>query len=285
MPLSFLQPVFDDCKLNITHYEAVEGGDINRCYCLYGAQKKYFLKVNNAFSYPKMFEQEAAGLNALRNSSILFVPEVINCGVVHQQQYLLLEWITTGKSAANFWECFGNAMALLHQKPQPYFGWKEDNYIGSLIQKNTKHHSWNSFYTECRIMPLVRELFDTANFSKQDVSAAELFCQQLEQLFQGEPAALLHGDLWSGNFMIAANGTAAVFDPAVYYGHREMDIGMTKLFGGFDQRFYAAYNEVYPLENNWKQRLSFTQLYPLLVHAVLFGGHYIQSARSIIQSL
>jgi len=285
MSNSLLQPIIDECGLNITHYEAVGGGDINRCYCLFGTQKKYFLKVNNAFSYPKMFEQEAIGLNALRNNCKLFVPEVIRYGLVYEQQYLLLEWIVAGTPAANFWQDFGAELALLHQLPQDYFGWKEHNYIGSLVQKNAIYPSWNSFYPECRIMPLVKKLFDTGVFTKQDVVAAELFCKQVEQLFPQEPPALLHGDLWGGNCMVSANGSAAFFDPAVYYGHREMDIGMTKLFGGFDPGFYHAYNEVYPLENNWQQRLPFTQLYPVLVHALLFDGHYVQTARSIIQSL
>ena len=106
---------------------------------------------------------------------------------------------------------------------------------------------------------------------------------KLARHFPIEPPALLHGDLWSGNFLISSNGQAAIYDPAVYYGHREMDIGMTKLFGGFDQRFYDAYNATYPLEKDWEKRLQVTQLYPLLVHAVLFGGHYISQVREIIK--
>ena len=111
---------------------------------------------------------------------------------------------------------------------------------------------------------------------------AETFCKQLNHLFPSEPPSLLHGDLWSGNYMISSAGYAAIYDPAVYFGHREMDIGMTKLFGGFEQRFYSAYQEAYPMEKNWMQRLPLTQLYPLLVHAVLFGGHYVSSSREII---
>jgi len=132
-------------------------------------------------------------------------------------------------------------------------------------------------------MRLVMQLFNSNAFSKKDVTAAEKLCEKLNEVLPLEPPALLHGDLWSGNFMVTANGYAAIFDPAVYYGHREMDIGMTKLFGGFDQPFYDAYEEVYPLEKGWKQRLQLAQLYPILVHAILFGGHYIDKAKTILK--
>lgn len=282
--MNLIQAIAEDCNLGILHYERVHGGDINDSYCLHTTAEKYFLKINNAVAFPQMFEQEARGLNTLKDNCSLFVPGVCKYGAVNGQQYLLLEWIEPGKPANNFWEAFGAGMALLHKQPQPYFGWTSDNYIGSLIQDNTQYNSWSTFYTNCRIMPLVKQLFDAGAFNKKDVLSAELFCSKLEQLFPSEPPALLHGDLWSGNFMTTENGTAAVFDPAAYYGHREMDIGMTRLFGGFDQRFYNTYNEVYPLKNNWQQRLDYTQLYPLLVHAVLFRAHYIQNVRSIIQN-
>ncbi|MCE3259411.1 MAG: hypothetical protein K0S12_1052, partial [Bacteroidetes bacterium] len=116
-------------------------------------------------------------------------------------------------------------------------------------------------------------------FTKSDLTHAEKLCAKLPDLFPEETPSLLHGDLWSGNFMVSASGQACIYDPAVYYGHREMDLGMTKLFGGFDNEFYSAYEETYPLEKNWRERLLLTQLYPVLVHAVLFGGGYADSAR------
>jgi fructosamine-3-kinase len=280
--MSPLQPILDDCGITVHQCERVHGGDINNAFCLHGKHEKYFLKTNDAAEFPGMFEQEAIGLNALRNNSSLHVPVVIKYGVVSSQQYLLLEWIEPGKRQNNFWETFGAGLATMHLKQQSYFGWEQDNYIGSLPQRNVTQNSWSSFYVECRIMPLVKLLVDSGAFNKNDQVAADKFYAKAEKIFPAEPPSLLHGDLWSGNFMIAQNGTAAIFDPAVYCGHREMDIGMSKLFGGFDNRFYDAYNEVYPLEKNWQQRLSYTQLYPLLVHAILFGGHYVQSARSIL---
>lgn len=281
IPLS-LQAIIDDCGLPVQRTEQVNGGDINSAYCLHTRSGKYFLKVNQAAIYPDMFLKEAAGLSSLNNSKTVAVPEIIKTGIAGEQQYLLLEWIEKGKPAKNFWDSFGQQLALLHQQPQEYFGWTTDNYIGRLKQSNKRHGSWSDFYTECRIMPLVELLFNKQLFSRSDINAAGHFCNQLDTLFPVEHPALLHGDLWSGNYSVTPEGGPIFFDPAVYYGHREMDLGMTQLFGGFDTRFYEAYHEIYPLEPGWQKRLKLTEAWPLLVHAVLFGGMYIGKAREAI---
>lgn len=277
-----LHDILSDYGAGIIHYEAVQGGDISHSYCLHAPNVKYFLKVNDAALYPHMFEKEAEGLGALRENSTFIIPKVIRCGYAQKQQYLVLEWLEKSAPQQTLWQNFGTALAMLHQKPQPFFGWQQDNFIGSLVQHNQVHSTWHLFYQECRIMPLVKILFNAGVFSITDIASAELICKRIEQLFPPEPPSLIHGDLWSGNYMVAKNGCAAVFDPAVYYGHREMDIGMTKLFGGFHERFYDFYNDAYLLEKGWRQRVPLTQLYPLLVHAVLFGGHYVSNAREIM---
>lgn len=231
-----------------------------------------------------MFEKEARGLDLLRKNCSLIVPQIIKAGALDDKQYLILEWLDKGSPKKDMWEKFGQGLATLHKKPQEYFGLNEDNYIGSLQQKNTRHSDWTTFYAECRILLLVKILFDEGTYSKSDLAKAEKFCQRVKEIFPSEPPSFLHGDLWAGNYMIHSSGYAAIYDPAVYFGHREMDIGMTKLFGGFDQQFYNAYNEAYPLEKDWQKRLSLAQLYPILVHAVLFGGHYISSAKNIMAS-
>ncbi len=274
----YLQLVTEACNIDISRYEIVHGGDINHAFCLYGSDKKYFLKINEASLYPQMFEREAGGLNVLRNSCSLRVPEVISCGVAESQQYLLLEWIDKEAASPDSWEQFGRGLAQLHQQKQDAFGWQHDNYIGRLPQRNTFCRTWSEFYTLCRIMPLAEILFNDGAFTADDLMIADVFCNRLPDLFPDEEPSLLHGDLWGGNFLFATGGAATLIDPAVYCGHREMDIGMTKLFGGFDSKFYDAYNEAYPVEKGWEQRLRFTQAYPLLVHAVLFGGHYVRAA-------
>lgn len=276
-----LQNIFSICGLNVQRYEQVHGGDINKAWCLFTSNGKYFLKINDRVKYPGMFQKEANGLDLLRTHCALTVPKVFKTGETGAHQYLLLEWLEKSAPLKKMWEDFGSGLAMMHKQPQSYFGLNEDNYIGSLKQDNTSHNEWHLFYSACRIMPLVKTLFDAGSLSPKDLDDAGLFCQHLKKIFPGERPSLLHGDLWGGNFLIASPGKPAIFDPAVYFGHREMDIGMTKLFGGFDQRFYDAYTEVYPLENDWRQRIPYTQLYPLLVHGVLFGGHYIAAAKNI----
>lgn len=278
-----LQKIFAACNLDVRNYELLSGGDISSAYSVSDEGNRYFLKVNEAATYPGMFAQEASGLDALRNKTNLIIPQVWKYGVSDGQQYLLLEYLDRGAPAKNFWEDFGRALAEMHQWEQPSFGWHEDNYIGSLPQVNTKCEEWSSFFGKWRLMPLVMQLYKAGAFSQADIARAERLSDRAKQLFPKEPPSLLHGDLWSGNYLITSKGRAAIFDPAVYCGHREMDIGMTLLFGGFDARFYDAYQEVYPLAAGWKERIPLAQLYPLLVHAILFGGHYIESARSILQ--
>ena len=279
-----LQPIFTDCALTVDRYETVYGGDINQCYHLYTTSKEYFLKINDSVRYPCMFEKEAHGLNALRGAGKLIIPEVIGHGIKNEHQYLLLEWLDVGNPVTETWPSFGSGMAALHKKTQIQFGWEENNYIGSLPQINTWLDHWGEFYSECRIMPLVAILGNRGLFTENDRRHAESLAVKLDGLFPPEPPALLHGDLWSGNYMITNRGEPALFDPSVYYGHREMDIGMSRLFGGFNNRFYESYNEAYPLEPAWEQRLPLTQLYPLLVHAVLFGGSYTGRCREILKA-
>ena len=282
--MGILQNIFDDCNINIQRYEQVHGGDINNAYCLFISSGKFFLKINDEDKFPGMFIKEANGLDLLQKNCTVTIPQVIKIGACNGQQYLLMEWLEKGTPQKKMWENFGAALAMMHKQPRQYFGLNEDNYIGSLLQTNTSHNEWHSFYAECRIMPLVKRLFGAGDFSTTDINDAASFCNNLKTIFPVEPPALLHGDLWAGNYLITSPGNAAIVDPAVYFGHREMDIGMTKLFGGFDQRFYEAYNETYPLEKGWEKRMQVTQLYPLLVHAVLFGGHYIAATKSIFKT-
>jgi fructosamine-3-kinase len=281
---TILKAISEDCRVNITRYEKVQGGDINESYCLQSTGNKYFLKLNDADRLPHMFEREAEGLEALRVNSTIVIPGVIKHGIINDRQWLLLEWIEKGAVKKESLQNFGAKLAQMHRTPQPYFGWHNNNYIGSLLQTNTQYDNWAEFYIQCRLMPLIKLLFDADTFTKQEMTIAELASKRIAVSFPNEPPALLHGDLWAGNYTITATGDAVFFDPAVYFGHREMDIGMTQLFGGFDNAFYNAYQEVYPLENGWQQRLSLTQLYPLLVHAVLFGGHYIPRVKDILKT-
>jgi protein-ribulosamine 3-kinase len=263
----------------------VHGGDINQAFCIETNHGKFFIKLNDAAKYPQMFEKEANGLRALQKHFTLTVPSIVAVGKTESQQYLALEWLQVATPTNKAWEDFGHALAIMHRTTNENFGWCEDTFIASIAQSNSWSKSWAEFYTQYRIMPLVTRLRNEHTFTEKDVQHAEKYCFYLANAIPDETPALLHGDLWSGNVMaVSANDTTtmAIFDPDVYYGHREVDIAMTKLFGGFPTIFHDAYNEIYPLQNGWKERLPMFQLYPLLVHAVLFGGGYVGRVKSII---
>lgn len=276
-----LQPILNDCSLPSAACAPVSGGDINPAFSLDHRGARYFLKVNDALRFPNMFVTERNGLLTLSDASFR-TPAVLRCGVAGGKQYLLMEWINTGRRTADFWKTFGRSLAALHAKDQAAFGWHEHNYIGSLVQRNDVCDRWPDFFRQYRVMPLVKMLRDSGKYTATDVSNAEKFCDTIDDIFPEEKPSLVHGDLWSGNFMVDKNNQPLLIDPAVYCGHREMDIGMTKLFGGFDDIFYREYCNVFPLQKGWEERMPVSQLYPLLVHAVLFGGSYVNRTIAIV---
>ncbi|MFY0254227.1 fructosamine kinase family protein [Chitinophaga sp. 30R24] len=271
-------------KIHINDAKSVHGGDINETFRI-GTNEGYFIvKMNDAKRYPDMFGQEYAGLLALSAAHALQTPKPLAYGQVSGRSYLLMEFLIKGNAIVDFWEDFAYSLARQHQVTQPNFGFAGPNYIGTLKQYNTPYTSWPVFYAFNRLLPLVKLAYDQQIVDKQLVQQVEALCKQLPQIFPAEAPALLHGDLWSGNFMVGNNGKACVFDPAVYYGYREMDLAMTRLFGGFDTRFYYAYQTAYPLLPGWQQRIGICQLYPLMVHLILFGGNYYSNIREILQA-
>lgn len=261
----------------------VSGGDINTTYVVDANDEKYFVKVNT-IAFANMLLKEKAGLLRLRAAnSNLKIPEPILHGTFAGQSFLAVEYLEKGSENNEIWQQLAVGLAQIHKTTNAVFGLEEDNYIGTLLQQNTPKPAWEVFYAQQRIMPLMRQAYDEQKCTHKDVQLAEQCCKKLSSLFSEEPPALLHGDLWSGNQMFTSSGQAAVYDPAVYFGHREMDIAMTLLFGGFNTIFYQSYNHVYPLQPGWRSRVALCQLYPLLVHLLLFGGHYYNSVAGIIK--
>lgn len=243
---------------------------------------RYFLKWNSATTYPDMFEKEAQGLDLLRKTDLISIPRVIHCAEVGTHSLLVLEYIEKGITDVNHWRKLGEGLALLHKETQSYFGLSYDNYIGSLEQINTPHDDWPTFYWEERIYPLAKKAVTSGIAPESMLSSLGSLESTFKTLCQTkEPPSLLHGDLWSGNVMAGIDGPS-IYDPAVYYGNREVEIAFTKLFGGFHDDFYAAYNHIYPLASDFQDRIDLYQLYPLLVHVLIFGGGYIQSVNSVI---
>ncbi len=269
--------------VSIQNVQQVFGGDINQTFLLETTKGKFFVKTN-ADMRGDMFEKESNGLSLLGSTNAIRVPKPIVYGSFEGTIFLVMEYIEKGKPAKDFWQQFGYGLAALHKVTQPQFGLSENNYIGSIPQSNTHADTWAEFYAQKRIMPLMQQALKQGKCAIGDVRSAEKLCNKFESLFPKEPPALVHGDLWGGNFMVAENGQAVIYDPAVYYGHREMDIAMTLLFGGFDSQFYTYYNEAYALQPGWQKRVSLYQLYPLLVHLLLFEGHYYNSVMDIIKT-
>lgn len=267
--------------VDIKKSTSLSGGCINDVHRLQTNIGDFCIKFNLRNRFPEMFTSEAKGLSLLKSAGEIYVPEVYYTGEAGSFSYILLEYIDQGKRIPLFMKDFGRSLARIHRHTTGYFGLDIDNYMGSLPQSNKKHARWNDFFIEERLkkqVSLAKEYFSSAN-----LSAFERLYTRLDELLPVEPSALLHGDLWGGNYMVSPDGKACLIDPAVYYGHREVDIAMTTLFGGFDEQFYISYNEEYPLEKNWQQRLDIFKLYPLLVHLNLFGSGYLGSILSIIR--
>jgi fructosamine-3-kinase len=270
-------------EMIIHHWQQVFGGDINQTFVITVNQHhKFFLKLNTA-SEKDMFEKEFTGLQLLRTTNSLIIPAPVLQGSFHNSIFLVMENLEKGNPTKTFWKEFATGLAKLHQTTHPSFGLNENNYIGTLNQSNHYCPEWAQFYASQRILPLFHLALQQQKCNTQDVSDAERLCQKLTTIFPNEPPSLLHGDLWGGNFMCVKDGQSAIYDPAVYYGHREMDIAMSLLFGGFDASFYTYYNDVFPLEKGWKDRVELCQLYPLLVHLILFGGHYYSTVKEILR--
>lgn len=259
-----------------TTIKRLSGGDIHEVYFFEMANERYVVKLNR--NMPKdVFSKEANGLELLSNCSSLNVPEVLSTGTVAGVEYLLLEFVQPGEQAQVSAQ-FGRDLAKLHAMSDAEFGLDHSNYIGSLHQPNSRASTWAEFFVTQRLYPRLRELRNGGNLSPSQIQVFSRLEAKLDQRFPSEAPALIHGDLWSGNALVDPNGNTWLIDPAVYYGHREMDLGMMKLFGGFSYDVFAEYNAAYPLEEEWESRVRLAQLYPLLVHAVLFGGHYTQEA-------
>ncbi|SDG35167.1 fructosamine kinase family protein [Mucilaginibacter sp. P25] len=270
-----------ECKLNaqIKNVSRVSGGDINQAYCLQTTLGDFFIKINNLHKFPGMFKSEVSGLAAIRKTNTIAVPEVVLQGDTGDESYLMLQWIEAGYGDAISSQKLGRQLALMHRDTAAQFGFEADNYMGSLHQSNNRHNSWARFFIEERLQPMVKMAVDKRKLTQTDIHQFDQLYKKLPGLFTEEPPALLHGDLWGGNYLIDTSGKPYLIDPAVSHCNREFDIAMTTLFGGFDRAFYEAYNQEFPLRPGWQQRLKLWNLYPLLVHVNLFGGMYAREVR------
>jgi len=254
----------------------VLGGDINTAYRLSTKKHRYFVKINNDKSALSMFLAEKNGLDLLRRTlGVAHVPHVLTVGSANDNGFLLMRWLESRDSQNNTTqEALGRTLASLHRKRAKRFGLEYDNFIGKLPQMNKQSDDWATFFRDQRLKRQLAIAGDTVRQNRL-LSKFETLFTRLPELFPAERPSLLHGDLWSGNYLVDVSGIPVLIDPAPYFGYREMDIAMSKLFGGFTERFYAAYNEAFPLLPDWKSRTDLWNLYPLLVHFNLFGNGYL----------
>ncbi len=247
--------------------------------------------VKSASGAPGMFQREAEGLSALSEAGALRVPALIAV----DEHALVLEWVEGAARKRGFFEIFGRGFAQLHQYRGKACGFAHDNFIGSTRQCNQPLDSswddafdadglaWTEFFVQRRLRFQTRLAASKGHGNELDLllDRAE---ERIRELLGAalETPSILHGDLWSGNFMVDDRGEACLIDPAVYYGHREADLAMTRLFGGFESSFYAAYNEVLPLAPGHQDRLPIYQLYHILNHLNLFGGSYFGQSQRIL---
>jgi fructosamine-3-kinase len=262
--------------------QTLTGGDINLAERLALADgRKVFVKGNPRAPLG-MFAAEARGLGWLGAPQLIRIPRT----VAFDEHVLILEWIEPGQPAAEFDERLGRELAALHRFSPPSFGLDHDNFIGSLPQTNTTAETWGDFYLGRRLEPQIKRATDAGCLPPRlKRTFARLLPRVGELVGPPEPPARLHGDLWNGNVLCDSEGRPCLVDPAVYGGHREMDLAMMRLFGGFSSRVFAAYAEAFPLEPGHLDRVPLHQLYPLLVHVNLFGGAYLAKLEAALSPL
>ncbi len=265
-------------------YQPVSGGSINHAYRFSISNIHYFLKYNLVNQFPDIILTEVEGLKAIEATDTIKVPKVIFYNTVANYEVLILPFIKEEQPTNQLWEKFANSLAEMHKQPAPYYGWERSNYIGSLSQVNNKHDDFLSFFIHERLQKQLK-LANQANLlSKSDNTAFENLFIILDQIIPEVRPSLVHGDLWSGNFLSGENQIPYLIDPSIQYSFRETDIAFTYLFGGFDKRFYEAYDSDFSLAPGFKERIGIYNLYPLLVHLNLFGSSYLSSIRRTLKN-
>jgi fructosamine-3-kinase len=270
----------------------VGGGDASSAYALTLADGDTVFVKTSSPTQPagraQRFVAEAAGLAFLAETATVRVPEVraVGEGTDGATPFLALEWIEpdAGAATAGSDEQLGRQLAALHASPCARFGLDRDNDVGLLPQDNTPEADWPTFYARRRVEPLARRAIDGGALPPSSAPAFDRLCERMaERTGPAEPPSRLHGDLWAGNVLSGPGGEPVLVDPAAYGGHREVDLAMMRLFGGFGPRAFAAYDDAHPLAAGHDERVPLYQLYPLLVHTILFGGAYADATLGALQ--
>lgn len=279
--------------VTLLDHKPCAGGDINQNHQLTanidGKQRRFFAKINTLAQSRILISEHAnlAHMHALLAEHASLLPACICSGETSKQYFLILEYLDLQAASSRSAQIkLADALGILHSVKHKQFGWIENNFIGFTLQKNQWRDNWSDFWLSERFEPQWRLAHNSPHVQTLVDLEKALLKKMSEALdvHQPEPS-LCHGDLWSGNAAITANGDAVLYDPACYFGDPETDIAMTKLFGGFDHYFYSEYERLSPASSEYELRIAIYQLYHMLNHLNMFGASYLNSVRTLCEKI
>ncbi|MDM9629854.1 fructosamine kinase family protein [Robiginitalea aurantiaca] len=263
--------------LRIIGHKSERGGDVADSYSIKTPEGDFFVKTLSGPLAYQMLSAESDGLKALKKAASLPVPRVYGCARTSSGAALLMEYVRAQKGSRASHESLGRGLAFLHRVTNEVYGWHCDNFIGRLPQKNGWETEWPVFFARYRLKVQFDMAVSSGLLAAHEIPQTGHMTQKIKALLPEIKPSLLHGDLWSGNYLISTEHTPYLIDPSVYYGHSEVDIAMSRLFGGFSSAFYDAYFEICPPQPGMEVRITLYQLYYLLVHLNCFGLSYRDS--------
>lgn len=268
----------------IIDVRSLSGGSISSAYLLHTVTKEeYFLKINKQIDALDMFLAEQEGLKEIELTNTVAVPKVYYVEQFKSLAFLLMEYVPNKRASSDNFIMLGKQLALMHQQRAELFGYKSNNFIGSLNQANNQYSTWSDFYWYERIAPQLKLAHQRKWIKSNELISNTTGCSTIKEIIGKDVVpVLLHGDLWGGNYLISDKGIPYLIDPAIYYGHSMVDIAMSKLFGGFREEFYKSYHTIIPKAYNYDDLIEIYQLYFLIVHLNLFGSSYSESVKQIL---
>ena len=275
----------------ITETQMIGGNASSQIFTLSNDKQQKLVAKISATNNDDVYAKEAHGLSLLDDTNCIRIPEVFHVS----DKCLLMEYIASKQQTATYWTTLAAQMAELHgsniqnqttqEEPvatQSQFGLEHNNYCGDNTQVNGWFDDGHSFFSDQRLLYQARKAFDNGYLESPWIIHIESICERLTELVPTQPPSLLHGDFWSGNVLVDDEGLPALIDPAVYYGWREADVAMSLMFGGFPHEFYLAYDEAWPMESNWRNRVPLYNLSHLLNHLNIFGVSYLEQVQKTI---
>lgn len=271
-----LRLIVEEKTGQIHNQSVLSGGDIHRAYAFTTANARWVAKVASDPLKIDSLKAEIHGLELLASAQSFRIPQVLGLFETETETALVMQFVQSSTPDSKFWESFALQLAKLHSNTQKQFGLDRDNYIGALQQINIPATKAIDFYIESRLEPQFKMARNAGYYYKTDN-----FYQKLQNIIPAQQPALIHGDLWNGNYLCSPSGPVLI-DPAVSYSIAEMDLAMMALFGGFNSLVYNYYAEITKLDKEWRSRLELWQLYYLLVHLNLFGSSYYGPVKRIL---